>query len=155
MMRRLLGPPTALVLALAYASTSDAAPTSAADLYASECGSCHVAYPASLLRRTDWSRVIGSLEHHYGVNASLDVDTLQAVARHIGVTPVATSIFVALPRITGQPWFRAEHDEVAASTFKSARVKSAGNCSACHPGAERGNFDEHSIRMPGGRRHDD
>jgi hypothetical protein len=154
-MRRLLGSPTALVLALTFASTSGAAPPSGADLYASECGSCHVAYPSSLLRRADWSRLIGSLDHHYGVDASLDVDTLQAIARHIGVTPVAASNALAQPRITGQPWFRKEHDEVGESTFKSASVKSAGNCSACHPGAERGDFDEHSIRMPGGRRHDD
>ena len=25
-----------------------------------------------------------------------------------------------------------------------------GNCAACHPGADRGNFDEHQIRLPRG-----
>jgi mono/diheme cytochrome c family protein len=143
-----------LFLALTFASQSKAS-TSGADVYASECGSCHVAYPTRLLRRADWSRVVGSLDRHYGVDASLDADSLQAVLRHTGANPVAASRNVDLPRITTQPWFRKEHDELEAATFKSESVRSAANCSACHEGAERGEFDEHSIRMPGGRRHDD
>jgi mono/diheme cytochrome c family protein len=59
-----------------------------------------------------------------------------------------------LPRITRSNWFVHEHDEIPAATFKSPAVRSAANCSACHTGADRGDFDEHSIRMPQGTRHE-
>jgi hypothetical protein len=124
-------------------------------VYSNECGSCHVAYSASLLPGADWSRVIGALDHHYGVDASLDATALQSVARHLNATPIgAAQNAKSLPRITAQPWFRKEHDEVGAATFRSASVKSAANCSACHPGSERNDY-ERSIQMPGGRHHDD
>lgn len=154
-MRRLQSPPATLFLALTLASTSNVATASDVAVYAAECGGCHVAYPTSLLQRADWSRVVGSLDRHYGVDASLDADTLQAIIRHTGASPAAATTNAALPRITTQPWFRKEHDELGASTFQSASVRSAANCSACHLDAERGEFDEHSIRTPGGRRHDD
>jgi hypothetical protein len=51
-------------------------------------------------------------------------------------------------RITRSTWFVREHDEVANSTWQRPSVKSAANCSACHAGAEQGNFDEHQIRIP-------
>lgn len=136
---------TTLLLA---ASASSVAGTAAdASPYATECGGCHVAYPAKSLSRSDWSRVLGSLGRHYGVDASLDAGPLEAVALQLGARPAASGTAAALPRITAQPWFREEHREVDA-WFRSRSVGSAANCSACHTGAERGDFDEHSIRMP-------
>jgi mono/diheme cytochrome c family protein len=125
---------------------------SPATVFATECGGCHVAYPGQLMQPADWSRVLGSLDHHYGVDASLDPQALAAVASHLGAQvspaprgPVATP----LPRITTSGWFRKEHGEVPSRAWSSPSVRSAANCSACHTGAGRGNFDEHSVRIPG------
>ena len=37
-----------------------------------ECGSCHLAYPPSLLTADNWRRMMGGLDRHFGSNASLD-----------------------------------------------------------------------------------
>jgi Dihaem cytochrome c. len=139
-----------VIAALATTHAALAADVPAAGGYAAECGSCHVAYPARLLDQRQWGRVLGDLEHHYGVDATLDDDAaLHAVARTLGV-PAALTVSgkAALPRITTQPWFVDEHDEVGPATFRSSKVRSAANCSACHVGAEQGNFDEDAVRIP-------
>jgi hypothetical protein len=91
------------------------------------------------------------LDRHFGTDASLDA-TARAVLqsyleRHAGqrMTPDAA----AEPRITATAWFRHEHDEVPARTWKDARVKSAANCTACHKGAEQGRYGEGEIVVPG------
>jgi mono/diheme cytochrome c family protein len=145
------------VLAMTTASAQAAAPAPAtASTYQEECGSCHTAYPARFLKPADWTTVLGTLDRHYGADATLDAAALSAVARHLGVgaPPANAPVTSALPRITGSGWFVHEHDEIPAATFKSPAVRSAANCSACHTGADRGDFDEHSIRMPQGTRHE-
>jgi cytochrome c553 len=117
--------------------------------YAAECGSCHVAYPARLLPRAVWGAVLGNLDRHFGVDASLDDVALAAVSRQLAApTGVSAAVPVALPRITTAAWFRDEHDEVSAATWRRAGVKSAANCDACHPGAARGDFDEDRVSIP-------
>ena len=145
------------VLTIATASAQAAAPTPAtASTYQEECGSCHTAYPARFLKPADWTTVLGTLERHYGADATIDAAAMGAVARHLGVgaAPADVHSTSALPRITRSGWFLHEHDEISAATFKSPAVGSAANCSACHTGADRGDFDEHSIRMPQGTRHE-
>lgn len=128
---------------------SGATASTATTAYAAECGGCHVAYPARLLSTAEWSQVLVDLEHHFGVDASLDAATLQAVSRQLGVTPpLPLRNGDALPRITSKPWFRQEHDELPPATFKSQAVGSAANCTACHADADRGKFDEDSVRIP-------
>ena len=130
---------------------ADAAHSSPAAVFVEECGACHMAYPGNLMKPADWSQVLGSLDHHYGVDASLDPQALEAVASHLKIAmPVSRAGKQAspLPRITTYSWFREEHDDVSSRAWSSPAVRSASNCSACHPGAERGSFDEHSIRVP-------
>ena len=143
----------AVVAALSLAMTTARAAGSTpqvATTYQAECGSCHTAYPARFLKPADWSRVLATLDAHYGTDATLDAVALDAVARHLGArTPSAHApSATALPRITRSPWFVEEHDEIPAATFRSPAVHSAANCSACHAGADRGDFDEHSVRIP-------
>jgi hypothetical protein len=61
-----------------------AAPTPVAT-FTEECGTCHVAYPARLLGAAQWMAVLSALDDHYGVDATLDPETLALVARHLGV----------------------------------------------------------------------
>jgi hypothetical protein len=53
-------------------------------------------------------------------------------------------------RISEAAWFKREHDahEINPAVWKSPRVKSPANCAACHPGAERGNYNERDIKIP-------
>ncbi len=137
---------------LAYAAVAAVPPTEAAKptAYAEECGACHTAYPARLLRPADWAVVLATLDRHFGVDASLNDTTRAAVARQLGVDPAVASAATtkAVPRITQQGWFREEHDEISAQLLRSPAVRGAANCSACHAGADRDQFDDHSVRIP-------
>lgn len=118
------------------------------DSWNTECGSCHVAYPPQLLPAASWDALFAGLGDHFGSDASLDADTaaaLLAYARtHTGRGPVGAPPL----RITDTPWFRHEHDEIDAATWKRQKVGSPANCAACHSGAERGDYDEDHIRIP-------
>jgi hypothetical protein len=121
-------------------------PTSS--VWSKECGACHLAYPPSLLPARSWRAIMGTLDKHYGSDASIDPTTAaevtavleQHAGRDRGVTPTN--------RITDTAWFRREHREVPAATWKHAQVKSAANCGACHQGADRGDYGERSVRLP-------
>jgi nitrate/TMAO reductase-like tetraheme cytochrome c subunit len=140
---------TILVLAVAPVRPAGAGSTEDHAVIQAECGSCHVAYPARSLSRAAWGQVLGRLDQHYGVDASLDDASLAAVARQLGTQSGArATTTVALPRITTSSWFRDEHDEVRAADWRRPAVKSAANCDACHPRAEHGDFEEHDVRIP-------
>lgn len=118
-----------------------------------ECGSCHIAYPPQLLTGEIWQRLMGGLDKHFETNAMLDtkdnqeiLDFLQRYAGHGGRNS-ASSL-----RITDTPWFSREHREVSNETWSGPVVKSHSNCTACHVNAERGDWSERGIKMPGDKR---
>jgi hypothetical protein len=116
-----------------------------------ECSSCHVAYPPGLLPAASWGRIMGNLNKHFGTDASLDEASTREITawlktnagsgRRGGEEP-------AQDRISKANWFVRQHDEVSAATWKRASVGSAANCSACHAGAAKGDFNEHAVRIP-------
>lgn len=116
-----------------------------------ECGSCHVAYPPSLLPAPAWRRLMSGLDKHFGTDASIDARSAAEIGAFLesnaGQGKRCGSDSGTL-RISETPWFRRKHDEVAASTWKNPRVQTPANCTACHAGAERGDFDEHAVRIP-------
>lgn len=147
----LAAPALAAALALTPATTQAVGtPTPGATTYQAECGSCHTAYPARFLKPAEWTTVLARLDQHYGTDAALDSTSMSAVARQLGVSApsAAVATTATLPRITRSHWFLEEHDEVPAAKFKSPAVQSAANCAACHAGADRGDFDEHAVRIP-------
>ena len=111
--------------------------------YKAECGSCHVAYPPKLLPAGSWEQLMQRLDRHFGSDASLDAKMHEQISRYLAANagrraaPPGTE-----PRITETRWFRKEHDEVPAALWKSAAVKSAANCGACHARAEQGDYDD-------------
>lgn len=139
-----------------HAAAADSPPSAQADSpYRAECGSCHVAYPARLLSTREWGIVLGHLDQHYGVDATVDDPTLKLVARQLDAAVTSRLGDTGrLPRITSKAWFVDEHDEVGAGVFRSEAVRSAANCTGCHAGAERGDFDEDAVRVPGAKRHE-
>lgn len=116
-----------------------------------ECGSCHVAYPPSMLPAESWRAVMAGLDKHFGADASVDTKTAAEVGafleKNAGRSWETSSKKPTL-RVTETAWFRHEHDEIGASVWKNPKVKTASNCVACHGGAEQGNFDEHGVRIP-------
>lgn len=122
--------------------------------YVQECASCHVAYPPGLLPAASWRRLTGSLDRHFGADASLDPATVRELSgwleAHAGTYRKVQRERAAPPddRITRAAWFVHEHDEVPAAMWKLPAVKSPANCAACHTRADQGDFSERHVRLP-------
>ena len=121
--------------------------------YEQECAACHIAYPPGLLPAASWQGLMGTLDQHYGTDASLDAASVQEIARwldqHAGTYKRVNE---APPdhRITRSAWFLRKHraDEVPPELWRHPAVKSAANCAACHTQAAQGRFNERDIRLP-------
>ena len=95
--------------------------------------------------------MMAGLGHHFGSDASLDAASTAEILTFLEKNASRRKLkTVATPplRITETSWFKREHDEVPAATWKNPLVKSAANCAACHVEAEQGNFSERSLRLP-------
>ena len=152
-------------LLIPVARADDLPRTPANPTYQRECGDCHVAYPPALLTADGWRQVMGQLDRHYGVDASIDAATAASIGawldRH-GATRgkfaapergdaqtnvrSSTATTAQPPRLTDTAWFRHEHDEAPASARRNAG--SMARCDACHRDAAKGDYSEHSIRFP-------
>ena len=144
-----------------FASGGESLPAVDNALWRQECGSCHTAYHPAFLPERSWRKMMADLERHFGENAGLDAAATKQIADFLAANAadrggarrgrkVATSIPNAQAplRISETPWFVRKHNEVAAEVWKRKSVGSAANCAACHPGADKGRFDEHDIRVP-------
>ena len=126
-----------------------------------ECSSCHIAYAPGFLPRASWRRLMGSLDRHFGDNASIDPATqadilkfLEANAADSGTSQIGRRVMQGMGakdaplRLTETRWFMHKHDEVSRATWTRKSVGSAANCAACHRKAEQGLFDDDSVRIP-------
>ena len=124
--------------------------------YRAECGSsCHLPYPPALLDAASWRAVTGGLDKHFGTDASLDAaaraDILRLLESNAGRRDTSAG-GKPLLRITETPKFLKEHrKEVPAEILRRPDVKTFANCAACHTGADKGDYSERGIRVPGGR----
>lgn len=127
------------------------APAAVLPKYKTECAACHLAYPPGLLPAGSWQRVMSNLSRHYGTDASLDVATGTELSAWLSANAATHRRFLDAPpedRITRSAWFVRKHDEVSAATWKRPAIKSPSNCTACHAGAEQGDFNERNIHIP-------
>ena len=119
--------------------------------YKAECAACHVAYPPGMLPASSWQRLVTHLPAHFGTDASLDPAAVKELSTWLSANAANGRTAAESPpedRITRSAWFTRQHDEVPAATWKRASIKSASNCMACHTGADRGDFNEHNVRIP-------
>ncbi len=138
-------------------------------LYASECGECHMAYPPAMLPALSWQTIMRNLDDHFGDNAELETNISQPIDLFL-VTHAAEensgyygrrwwrSTGDSRPplRITETNYFRAQHHEIPAKLAEdNPEVGSLSRCDACHANADKGNFDEHQVQIPGYGRWDD
>ncbi len=120
-----------------------------------ECGACHMAFPPQLLPARSWKKIMSGLSDHFGENADLAEPTRAEITAYLVAHAADASgtpngdLFLrgvdagAVPlRITQLPFWKAVHSEVPAREFKSAEVKSAANCLACHRGGGEGESGE-------------
>lgn len=128
-----------------------------------ECGSCHMAYLPGLLPGKSWEKIMGNLKEHFGDNASLDEAAAKEITAYLvanssdggkdngkgagtrAVTDPSKPGAEALPRISESAWFKAEHGRkgrISPENIKRHKAKSVSDCKACHPGAERGFYDD-------------
>ena len=119
--------------------------------YRQECAACHVPFPPGMLPPASWQRTMANLTRHYGTDASLDPASTKELSTWIAAnagTYKRVSEEPTQDRITHSVWFVRKHNEVAAGTWSLPAVKGPSNCAACHPQADQGNFNEHSVRIP-------
>jgi hypothetical protein len=133
-------------------------------IYIDECSSCHMAYPPQLLPAPGWQKIMHGLEDHFGENAEIDATTREVLENYL-VQSSSTDSYQKLfrnlgnhvpLRITELPYFIHEHDEIPSRFIQANdKVSSLSQCNACHLGAERGQFDEDDVIIPGVGRWDD
>jgi len=148
-----------LGLWLGQAGTALASPGSKA--YKTECSACHVAYPTKGLSAKSWKGVMDNLADHFGDNAEMSPENTQLIRQYLLDNASSRRWFSSATsksnRITDTRWFHRAHNEVSSRWVTgNPKVKTFARCDACHLQANRGNFSEDSVRIPGrGRRGDD
>ena len=120
-----------------------------------ECGSCHLAFPPSMLPASSWKRMMGELDKHFGSDASVTPAAAERITRYLSENAADTggqryggklmrgvALASAPQRITELPKWVNEHHDISAKEWKRKEVGSKANCAACHSDAERGYFNE-------------
>ena len=120
-----------------------------------ECGSCHLAFPPSMLPASSWKRMMGELDKHFGSDASVTPAAAERITRYLSENAADTggrryggkllrgvALASAPQRITELPKWVNEHNDISAKEWKRKEVGSKANCAACHSDAERGYFNE-------------
>ena len=120
--------------------------------WAKECSACHIAYAPGLLPAESWRKLMSGLDKHFGADASVTPQENQEITAFLVANASNRWTGAGAPlRITETQWFKRKHspEEVPAAVWKRASVKSPANCQACHAGADRADFSERSIKVPG------
>jgi hypothetical protein len=137
--------------------------------YRTECGGCHFAYQPGLLSAASWGKVMGTLDQHFGDDASLDPAVKDELLAYLDANAADRSDSKRSrsfaqgkitgdgpPRITQSTYFKRKHDEVPLKyVTDNPQVKSFSACAACHPAADKGDFNEHEVNIPGVGRFED
>lgn len=119
-----------------------------------ECGECHMAFQPAFLPARSWNRMVDELARHFGEDASLPADKVQAIRAYLNanagdvvtvgragkymrwVAPGGTP-----QRITDNPDFERKH-RFPERVWKDPKVVTKSNCPACHRGADQGQYDD-------------
>ena len=121
------------------------------ELTQEECSACHFAFPAAMLNSASWTRLMISLESHFGEDASLDEDSVAEITHYLN-SGSADSSWIGNRFSRGQTndwpiritetdhWLR-EHEN---QSFKTKDFEDIyrSDCVACHDNAADGDFRE-------------
>jgi len=115
-----------------------------------ECSACHLAFPAAMLPSTSWTRLMSSLESHFGEDASLDEESITAITDYLNSSS-ADSLWTGNRFSRGQTnewpiritetdhWLR-EHRNLSFKDASNVEDIIRSNCLACHGKAANGDF---------------
>ncbi len=137
--------------AIADESRAPYVPTQINAKWQQECTSCHIGYAPSLLPAESWRRVMAGLDKHFGADASTTPADTQEITAYLVKFGSNRWSGAATPlRITETVGFKRQHGggEIPAGVWTRASVKSASNCQACHAGADKGDFNEDTVKIP-------
>ena len=129
------------------------APLITNQLTKNECSACHFAYPASMLPAASWERIMGSLENHFGEDASLDTETTKHITKYLvaqaGDIDLWSSKFVRgldkqnpPIRITETKFWIRQHPAIFKEKLQSGLAGLKSNCAVCHLLAEDGYYEK-------------
>lgn len=132
------------------------------DVWEAECAtSCHSGFNPTLLPADSWRRVMAGLDDHFGDNVELDADTKKDILDYLvsasaerSETEASKKLLHSLIgsqkplRITEIPYWEKKHSGIAQKVFERKSVVSRSNCIACHPGADKGSFEDRDINIP-------
>ena len=103
-----------------------------------------------------------ALTDHFGEDAELDEETRTHILKLLVANSADKSIYKrskkvmgslepgATPlRITEVPYIHRKHHEIPEKLIKQPKVKSLSQCDKCHMEAEKGNFDDDTVVIPG------
>jgi len=132
--------------------------------YQYECGACHIAYPAQLMPKRSWVKLIASLDDHFGEDATPDKVSADTLLIHLSANASDSDnagkfrdflkqIQSPAPyRITDLRFWRLKHDKVIQQqddwVVNNPDVGSFTQCNACHEKAEQGEFDKQTVDIP-------
>ena len=135
-----------------------------AETYRSECGSCHLPYPAKFLPARSWQQLLSGLDDHFAEDASVSEAMQAELLAYLSANSASNHArylarleYDAVPlRITELPYFIRKHREVPEyMVTANPQVGSFSQCDSCHDKAAQGKFNEHSVVIPGYGRWDD
>jgi len=130
-----------------------------------ECGDCHMTFPPSRLTMTAWKKIMGTLDNHFGEDASLDAATATHIENYLvehaidrsdpktGKIGIRTKMrlkawakkgLVDPLRITETPEWLRHHTKKNhyRNMTEAVGYKGGSNCIQCHRGAEHGMYEE-------------
>lgn len=142
-----------LAVAPAHADSRKLLPRNPLPVYTQECAACHMAFAPGFLPAKSWQHMMGSLDKHYGTDASLDAATVQQIATWLAANAGTYKRVAEAPpedRMTRAAWFERKHRKIDPQVWKHTSIKSAANCLACHTRADKGHYDDDSVAYPQG-----
>ena len=115
-----------------------------------ECSACHLAFPPAMLPSTSWTRLMNSLESHFGEDASLDEDSVTEITNYLNSNSADSSwignrfsrgqINDWPIRITETDHWLREHKNQSFINALDFEDIIRSDCVACHDNAADGDF---------------
>jgi len=130
------------------------------ETWKTECSSCHMLYPPQLMKSASWEKMMKGLNQHFGVNAELEDAEYKEIVKFLmdnsadklnykrGLKMSDSNSNQIPISISESDYFKRKHHEINPSTYLRKSIRTRANCLACHPGAERGYFEEDEIKIP-------
>ena len=125
------------------------------------CGECHMPYHPSLLPAKIWVEMFAQQKNHFDEEFEYSLEKIQQLEEYAVrnsaeklQTEAARFIATTTPddfsslRITDTPYWKAEHESIPATVWKTRKVNGFSQCEACHLDAIQGTFEDGAMDIP-------